>query len=435
MKFFLEKNKDESYRVTINIPKIIIDNVLIQEFYKINQKTNINGFRKGKAPIKIIQQKYGDSVYYDVFNKLMKQFFYKFIEKEKINIIGFPKYHISQNFIDTTKNNSNFQYFVTYEVYPDIKIKNLNLIQVERMIVNINDEDIKTKIIQKKNEVITWYQVNRAIKINDRVTINCSIYKNNKKIEKFDITNMKFIVSKNNLLSELNHKIINHYTNDIIFFNIFFSSFHPEKDLNQKNITFKIKIIKIEEKQVDQKKEKLFSNKFIELNFQSIKTKIIKDVEKFTYNNLKNNIIKKLIEENPIAIPKKLLQEEVKKLHDQSIQEYKKVKNILDKKYQIDFKKQAKKILTIKLIFEKIIKDNNITLDNKRVEKTIQNISKKYNKPSDIINMYKKNKIFRNAIKDLELEKQVLDFLIKNIKIIKKYYNFNEFLNYNLNLI
>lgn len=426
MKFLLEKNQDVGHRVTINIPKIIIDTALLKEFTKINKKTNINGFRKGKVPIKIIQQKYGNNIYYDVFNKLMQKFFFEFLKKNKINTIGRPKYYIDEK----KEENENFKYSVTYEVHPEIQIQEVKSIQVEKIIVNMTDEDIKENILKNQKKTTIWNQVNRAIKINDRITINYSIYENNKKIDKFDANNIQFVVLKNHFLDELNNKIINHYVNDVIFFKIFFSSFHPEKDLNKKNITFKIKIIKVEEELEIDKENHNF--KYVETNLKTIKNQIIQDINQLTQNHLKNQIIHKLIKQNPIKIPPILLKEKILSLHKKLIEKYQSnTQNILDKRYHVDLKLTAKKKICTKLILEKIIQDNHISVDEQTIENTIKQISLKYKKPSEIIQIYNKNKILRNTIKNFELEKEVIKFLQNKIKIINKHYTLNEFIHYN----
>ncbi|ALD15401.1 trigger factor [Buchnera aphidicola (Aphis glycines)] len=425
MKFLLEKTQDAGHRVTINIPKIIIENAVFQEFYKINQNTKLNGFRKGKVPIKIIEQKYGNSVYYDVFNKLMQKFFFEFLNKEKINIIGYPKYYIGQK----KDKDTNFNYSVTYEVYPAVEITKINSIKVEKIIVNLTDEDIKNTIEKK---TIIWGEVNRAIKINDRVTINYSIYKNNRKINQFNNQNIQFIVFRNDLLNQLNNIIMHRYINDIVFFKIFFSSSHPENVLKNNNITFKIKITKIEEElKVD---KNIHNDKLFKLNFQSIKNTIIQNINQFKKDHLKNQIIYKILKNNPIKIPPILLQEEKNALHRKLLEEYKTKKgNILDKRYHINLKLQAQKRLSTKLILEKIINDNKILIDEKKIDSKIKEISLKYKKPLEIINLYNKNKILKQAIQNLELENEAINFLKNKVKIIEKYYTFNEFISYKLN--
>lgn len=432
MKFFMEKNKKNSDRVTIKIPKKLVNNDLIQEFVQINKTTKINGFRKGKTPIKIIQEKYGNKVYYDVFNKLMQKFFYEFIKKEKIKIIGFPKYFMHEN----EDEKEYFKYSVDYEVYPEFKIKDVKLITAEKIIVNVTDEDIKKNVDKQKYKEDKWNKVNRAVKINDLVTINYCIYENNKKIEKFDTEEVKFIVSKNSFIPELNNKIINHFINDVIFLKINFYKFHPEEALRSKDITFKIKILNIEEKEenieIQQNIKKIKENELTELNYKTIKKNIIDQIKNLTQNHLQNQIIKKLTIENPINIPSILLKEEINFLYNKYTKEYKEKKdNILEKKYHIDLESKAKKRLQIKLIIEKIINDNKILVNEKRVELLIKKISLNYKKPLEIINIYKNNARLKQTIKDIELEMQVMEFLIKNIKIIKKQWTLDEIMNYN----
>ncbi|AYN24612.1 trigger factor [Buchnera aphidicola] len=432
MKFFMEKNKNNSHCVTINIPKKIVNNDLIREFIQINKTTKINGFRKGKTPIKIIQEKYGNKVYYDVFNKLMQKFFYEFIKKEKIKIIGFPKYFMHEN----EDEKEYFKYSVNYEIYPEFEIKNITFITAEKIIVNITDEDIKKNIEKQKYKEETWNKVNRAVKVNDLVTINYCIYEKNKKIEKFNVEKLKFIVSQNNFIHEVNNKIINHFINDIIFFKINFCKFHPEKELCSKDITFKIKILNIEERQENIESEndikKIKKSKITELQYQTIKNNLIEQIKRLTQNHLQNQIIKKLIIENPINIPPILLKEEIAFLHNKFINEYKEKKdNILERKYHTNLESKAKKRLHIKLIIEKIIKDNQISVNEKKVELLIKKISSNYKKPLEIINIYKNNETLRQTIKDIEVEMQVMQFLIKKVKIIKKKWTLDEIMNYN----
>ncbi|AAM68001.1 trigger factor [Buchnera aphidicola] len=433
MKFFIEKNKKNTDRVTINIPKKIVSNELIREFIEINKKTKINGFRKGKTPIKIIQEKYGNRVYYDVFNQLMQKFFYEFIKKEKIKIIGLPKYVMHEN----EDQKEYFKYSVNYEVYPKFEIKDVNLIKVEKIIVNIKDEDVKKNIEKTASyEKDIWNKVNRAIKTNDLVTINYCIYENNKKLDKFNVEKFKFIVSQNNFIPELNNKLINHFTNDVIFFKINFCKFHPEEELQGKDITFKIKILNVEEKQENIEIEKNIKtikiNKLSKLNYQTIKNNIIEKIKSLTQNHLQNQIIKQLIIKNPINIPPTLLREETNFLRNKFIKEYKeKQENILKKKYHTNLESKAKTRLHIKLIIEKIIRDNKISVNEEKVDLLIKKISLKYKKPLEIINIYKKNTMLRKTIKNIELEMQVMQFLIKKVKIIEKNWTLDEIMNYN----
>ncbi|CAL4325442.1 trigger factor [Buchnera aphidicola] len=427
MKFSMEKNKENGDIITIKIPKKIVNNQILQEFIKINKKTKINGFRKGKTPIKIIEEKYGNKVYYDVFNKLMQKFFYEFIDKKKIKIIGLPKYFMHEN----KDEKEYFKYSVNYSVYPDFEIKHLKDIKVEKIVVNVTNEDIKKNIEDKQNQKNIWKKVNRKIKIYDRVTIAYYIYKNNKIIEQFCIKRLKFVVFQNNLISQLDNKIINHRIDDIVFFKIHFSEFHPEENLCNQDVTFKIKILNIEENQKNIEIEKKEENKNTEINYKSLKNKIDHQIKILNENHLQNQIIEKLIIKNPIKIPPILLKEEINFLNKKYIKEYKEKKdNILTLKYHVNLELIAKKRLYTKLIIENIIKNKNILVNREKVDLLIKKISLNYDQPSEIIKLYKYNKMLKKTIEDIELQMQAMKFLKNNVTIIEKYWNFEKFIDY-----
>ncbi|CAL4326529.1 trigger factor [Buchnera aphidicola] len=431
MKFFMEKNKDAGHRVTINIPKDTVNYAMITELTKISKKTNINGFRKGKIPLKIVQEKYGETVYYDVFKELMQKFFYEFIKKEKIKIIGFPKYYMHQQ---QDKKKEDFEYSVVYELYPKFEIKDIKFIKATKINVKITDDDIKKKIAEYTTNNSLWKTVNGPIKAYDRITIDYSVYEKRKKIDKFDRKNTIFIASNNTLLSILNHKIINHYINDIIFFKIKFHSFHPEKELQNKDITFKIKIIRIEKKEPTELEKTQTSNQkkvLSELYYKNIKDNINAQINKTTQTYLEKQIIEEIIKKKSILIPPILLTEEVEILYQQKKEEYKKYNhNILEREYYRNLHVQAKKRLYIKIIIEKIISENQFIENEKNMQKLIKEISLNYKKPLEIIHLYNKNKNLKNTIKSIDLENQAIRWLIKNIEITKKNWTFDEYINY-----
>lgn len=437
MKFFMEKNQDASHRVTISIPKKIVQNAIFKKLIKISKKTNINGFRKGKVPIRMVQKKYGNEIHYDVFKKLMQKFFYEFINKEKIKIIGSPKYYINKN---QDEKEDFFKYYVIYELYPEFEIKNINCITAKKINIKIKNEDIN-QIIEKHNTKIDfWHTVNRSIKISDRVTIKYNIYEKNKKIETFNSENIRFIVSENTLVPELNNKVINHFTNDIFFFNVKLNSFHPEKKLKNKNITFKIKIIKVEEKQEKEiekniNKKNQTEEKLSNIDYETIKKNVNTQTEKITQQYLEEQIIQKIIKKNLILIPPILLKEEIKNLYEKNEKEYQEKKhNILEQKYYDNLELKARKKLYIKIIIEKIITDNKLSLSEEKLKSLIKKISLNYKQPSEIINLCNKNENFKNIVKNMELERQAMCLLQKNIKIIKENWNFQQFINYKWNI-
>lgn len=432
MKFVMEKNQDESHRVTINILKETINNALQKECIKLSKTKIINGFRKGKIPIKFIQKKYGDIVYYDIFKQLMQKFFYEFLNKEKIKIIGSPQYYIHNN---KNEKQEYVQYSVVYEIYPTFQIKNINNITVNKINVQITDEEIQNNIEKYKYKNFFWTKVNKPIKSNNRVTIDYEVYNNIHLITKFNKKNYTFIVSDATLIPQLKYKIINHVMNDIIFFTIKFHALYPIQELQNQNITFKIKIIKIEEQEETETDSNVIKNiyekTFNQKQYVNIKNNVNEQIQQITEKYLEDQIIDKIIKKNIILIPPILFEQNKKKLHKEYVKQYQeKNSNILEKKYHYDFDIKVKKKLCMQIILETIISNEKILVDEKNLTSLIHKISLNYKKPTEIINLYNENETFKNAIKNIELKNQAIKFLKNNINIVEKYWTFNDFINY-----
>ncbi|AEO08247.1 trigger factor [Buchnera aphidicola] len=432
MKFVMEKNQDESHRVTINILKETINNSLQKEFIKLSKTKIINGFRKGKIPITFIQKKYGDVVYYDIFKQLMQKFFYEFLNKEKIKIIGSPQYYIHNN---KNEKKEYVQYSVIYEIYPTFQIKNINNITVNKINVQITDEEIQNNIEKYKYKNFFWKKINKPIKSNNRVTIDYEVYNNIHLITKFNKKNYTFIVSDTTLIPQLKYKIINHVINDIIFFTIKFHALYPIQELQNQNITFKIKITKIEEQEeieTDSNTIKnIYEQKLNQKQYKNIKNNIYAQIQKITEKYLEDQIIDQIIKKNIILIPPILFKQNKKNLHKEYVKQYhEKNSNILEKKYHYNFDIKVKKQLCMQIILDTILSNEKIFVDEKNLTSLINKISLNYKKPTEIINLYNKNETFKNTIKNIELKNQAIKFLKNNVNIVEKYWTFNDFINY-----
>ncbi|CAL4324851.1 trigger factor [Buchnera aphidicola] len=426
MKFLIEKNKNSENRVTINISKITIQKKIFKRLNEISKNENINGFRKGKIPINIIQKKYGDKIYYDVLNTLMQKLFNEFTQKEKIEVIGSPKYYIHPE--DTGDDIKYFKYSVIYASKPIFQIQDIELIHAKKIIAKINKKDILKQIEKDKRCFNAWKKVNRSIKMNDRVLIDYQLYIHNQIIQKFNKKDY-FIVSKDIIIPQLYFKIINKCINDVFFIKIKFSKFHPEKILQNQDIILKIKIITIEEK--ENRNVVLLKNNISALCYKETEQKINRKIKKISDDYLCNQIIEQLIKANPILIPGLLIEQETQKLFYNNKKRYKKNKgSILEKKYHINIEEKAKKNVHISLIFQNIITTKKLLTNSNTVDQLIKKISINYQKPSEIINLYKTDKYLIEKIKNIELEMQVMQLLLKTIKIKKEHYTLDEAIYY-----
>ncbi len=156
MQVSVETTQGLGRRVTITIAADSIETAVKSELVNVAKKVRIDGFRKGKVPMNVVAQRYGASVRQDVLGELMSRNFIDAIIKEKINPAGAPNYVPGEY-----KLGEDFTYAVEFEVYPEVELKGLESIEVEKPVVEVTDEDVDGMLDTLRKQQATWKEKER----------------------------------------------------------------------------------------------------------------------------------------------------------------------------------------------------------------------------------------------------------------------------------
>ncbi len=167
MQVSVETTQGLGRRVTITVAADSIENAVKSELGNVAKKVRIDGFRKGKVPAKIVEQRYGASVRQDVLGDLMQRHFVDAIIKEKINPAGAPNYVPGEYQVG-----GDFTYSVEFEVYPEVELKGLDTIEVEKPLVDVSETDVDGMLDTLRKQQASWKETERAATAEDRATID-----------------------------------------------------------------------------------------------------------------------------------------------------------------------------------------------------------------------------------------------------------------------
>lgn len=115
-------------RLNITVPAANIEDAVTAELRNIAKNRRFDGFRKGKVPLKMVAKMYGKAVRQDVLGEVMQRHFIEAIVKEKINPAGAPTFAPVEN-----KEGADLVFTATFEVYPEVELKGLENITVEKL--------------------------------------------------------------------------------------------------------------------------------------------------------------------------------------------------------------------------------------------------------------------------------------------------------------
>lgn len=176
----VETNHRLRRKIKITIPADHIENMVKKELLNLAPKISMDGFRKGKVPIKVIAQRYESSIRHDVLKDLMHNHVRAAMNKQQIRPVGKLKYVSNEYQVG-----QDFTYLVEFEVYPNIELKGWENFNIEKPRVEVTEPDVDNMLITLRQQQESWKKTNRAAADGDRVTIDFISVEDGKEVEKF----------------------------------------------------------------------------------------------------------------------------------------------------------------------------------------------------------------------------------------------------------
>ena len=172
MQVSVETTQGLERRLTISVPAEKVDVEVKNRLRQLAKTQRINGFRPGKVPPSVIQKRYGKAVRDEVAGELMQRNFVEAIVAEKINPAGRPNFVAKSN-----EDGQPLEFEATFEVYPEVEIKDLEKIAVEKPAVEVTDKDIDEMFVTLQNQHKTWKENKRKNEerrqVNNRFLRSC----------------------------------------------------------------------------------------------------------------------------------------------------------------------------------------------------------------------------------------------------------------------
>ncbi|AIN47181.1 trigger factor [Candidatus Palibaumannia cicadellinicola] len=431
MQIDFETTEGLKRRVTMTITCDKIEQSVHTKLVNIAQTVCIDGFRKGKAPMHIVTQRYLDCVRQDVLNNLMHHEFITAMLQQKINYIGTPNY-----LYDAYQAGKDFIYRVEFEVYPEVELKGLDNITVEKPLVEVKDTDVDIMLEKLMKQKASWEETSDAANIEDRVTIDFTGKIENKELEGGKAHDLILTIGQEQIFPGLDQNIIGHKAGESFDINVNFPNNYHTKNLQNKSAIFSIVLKKVEQRSLPKLDEtfiKCFS--VADGTIAALRAKVRQDMERALKNAVhhyvKTQVFDCMLSANLIDVPTALLEEEIDLLKRQTAQ---RVSGNQTKGQEQElprdlFETQAKRRVIIALLLSEVIKQKKLKADTTRVNALIEEIASAYDNPKVIINLYKKNKSLIRNIHNMALEEQAFEILLANAKVTEKETCFTDFMH------
>ena len=412
-------------RVTITVPADKIEAAYKEQLKGYAKNARVDGFRKGKVPHSIIEQRFGLAARQDVLSDEMQRAFFEGVMAEKIALAGRPTF---------TPNNyqpgQDFSFSATFEVFPEVELKGLENIEVEKPVVEITEADLDKMVDVLRKQQAIWAESQEPAKAEDRVVIDFVGSVDGEEFEGGKATDFVLAMGQGRMIPGFEEGIVGHKAGEQFDIDVTFPADYHSENLKGKAAKFAITLKKVENIVLPELTEefvKKFGNaKSVEDLRAEIKKNMQRELKNAVTARVKNQVINGLIAQNDIEVPAAAIAEEVDVLRQQAVQRFGGKPEMAAQLPAELFEADAKRRVQVGLLLSNVISQNELKVDEARVEAMIADIASAYEQPAEVVEYYAKNRQLTENIRNVVLEEQAVDAVLAKVKVTDKALSFDE---------
>ncbi|EEX66920.1 trigger factor [Vibrio metoecus] len=416
-------------RLNITVPAANIEDAVAAELRNIAKNRRFDGFRKGKVPMKMVAKMYGKAVRQDVLGEVMQRHFIEAIVKEKINPAGAPTFAPVE-----IGEGKDLVFTATFEVYPEVELKGLESIAVEKPSAEVTDADVAEMLETLRKQQATWKEVDEAAENGKRVSIDFVGSIDGVEFEGGKAENFPLEMGAGRMIPGFEDGIVGKTKGMEFVIDVNFPEEYHAENLKGKAAQFAIKVNKVEARELPELNDEFVARFGVaEGGVDALKAEVRKNMERELKQAIKARIkeqaIEGLVKANEIDVPSALIDQEIGVLRQQAAQRFGGNVEAAAQLPRELFEEQAKRRVVVGLLLGEVIRTHELKADEEKVKALITEMATAYEDPTEVVAYYEQNQQLMNNMRNVALEEQAVDAIIAKAQVTEKAISFSELMN------
>lgn len=379
-----------------NMVKLVIESSeeefekgLEQAYNKKKNKINVQGFRKGKAPRKIIEKFYGSMIFYeDAANAIIPDAYSKAADESGLEIVSRPEIDLVQ-----LEEGKPFIFSATVAVKPQVELGKYKGIEVEKFDTEVTEDDIDAELNKVREQNSRTVNVEgRPVQDKDIVIIDFEGFIDGQPFDGGKAENYSLTIGSHSFIDTFEDQLIGRNAGDTADINVVFPEDYHEESLKGKPAVFKVTVKEIKEKQYDDLDDDFAQNvsdfDTIAEYRDDIKKNISRRKSEEARNNKETEVIEKIVEDSKMDVPAAMIDTQVRRMADEfagrlqqqglSIEQYFQFTGLTPEKLLADMRPEAEKRIKNRLVLEAVVEAENIEASEDEYEEELTKMAENY---------------------------------------------------------
>ena len=431
MQVSVETTSGLERRLTVAVEEDRIADAVQSKLKDLTRTVKMKGFRKGKVPLKVVQQQYGNQVRQEVIGDVLQASFYEAVSQEKLRPAGMPTFDTKE-----MAPGKGLEYTATFEVYPEVAIADLSQQSIEKPVCEITDADVDNMIENIRKQNTAWETAERAAEEGDQINIDFKGMIDGEAFEGGEGKGMTVQIGQGRMIAGFEEGLKGAKAGDDLTLNLTFPDNYQAEHLAGKPVEFAIHVNSVEapklpEVDAEFAKKLGVSDGDLDKMRDEIRNNMQRELENKIKSRLKEGVMDKLLASHEIDVPAALIDNEARALVNQ-MQQNLVSQGMGQQDLKLDpamFNDQAERRVKLGLIMSEIVKQHDLQVDPDKVKAMVESIAAPYEHPEEVVKWYYADKRHLAEVESLVFEEQVVDWVMDQVKVEEKDIEFNELMN------
>lgn len=416
-------------RMTLRVATESVESQVGGRLREIARTARIKGFRPGKVPAKVIEQRYGAQVRGEIVDDLLQQGFDQGIRENALRIAGAPRIEPSAE-----AGEGELAYVATFEVVPDFGDIDVTALQVVRHTAEIGEDDIDRMIENLRLQRRSWTIVNRPAQTGDAADVETWSLIDGDRIPAEGSERGVTMIGSGAMFVDIENALVGMSAGEDKTLTVDFPENWRVPQLAGKQAVVNVKVEQVSEPMlpgVDAEFIKSFGVKSGEMaQFRTeIRNNLERELKGALMSRLRREVGEQLIASYAhVEMPARVVEGEARAMLAQAVEQARRQGRQVEAPAEahLDFIDSARKRVTVALLVGEIARRNELTLDPKRLNETLRLIASTYEEPQQVIDLYRNDRQLMSGLQNRVMEEQVIDWIAERAVHTDKPLSFQE---------
>lgn len=410
-------------KLTVKFPAERFESQVTQRIAEMGRTVRLKGFRPGKVPTAVIQQRFGDQVRGEVLSDLIGSTLREAVAQEKLQPIANPSINTSGK-----PENGEIAYTATFEVMPEFPDIDVAALEIKRPQAEVTDADIEKMIETLRTQRRSFEPVERASAEGDFVMFEYSATTGDYRFPAEGLERAGSVIGSGTLFKALDEALTGHQVGDEFESEIAFPQDFRNEHLAGKTAKVGFKVVKVQEQNlpaVDADFAKLFGIADGDLdNFRKeVRANLERELKATLLGRLKSEVAEKLADAYPqLDVPNLMVQSEARNLAAGSVPRGQQPPPQLVDAAQ----PMARKRVIAGLLMGEIARKHELKIDRSRVAEQLAAIASTYEEPEKVVELYNNDPQLMSGLQNRVMEDQVAEWVAEHAKTAVQDLSFDE---------